>query len=402
MDITESWKMASRTLVENRLRSVLTMLGIIIGNWSVVVLVGIVQGVQTYTLNQLEAYGRNAFSVFPGTDEQSSIGTEEVSRLVLEDAIAIKTQASAVKEVAPQLSSGQSASYQGRSIQTTLTGTTPGLLYVRNISIARGRFFNTSEQVQNIPVAVLGSGLAQKLFGTTNPLGQSVVIKNLSFQVVGVMRSKGSLGGADQDNVAIIPITVMVTQIDGRQSPYGVPVDLIEVSAHDKSSIRAAVFQVTNLLMRRHGKQTTNIQTNKAFEDLISQVGSGLSLMLVAIASISLLVGGIGIMNIMLVSVAERTSEIGLRKAVGATRQDILQQFLIEAITLSTAGGLIGTLLGTGSLTLIALLTPLNPGIPLTAIILATSFSGGIGLFFGVIPAQRASRLDPIVALRSV
>jgi putative ABC transport system permease protein len=399
MEIIEASKIASKTLSANKLRSLLTMLGIVIGNWSVVLLVGVVQGVQTYTLEQIESYGRNSITVWPGGEDL--LGGEGPERLVLADADAIKIQAPAVREIAPQISASQLISYQNRAIQSTITGTTPGFPYVRNTNLAKGRFFSASEQLQNPQVVVLGSELARKLFGTSNPLGQEVTVKNTNFRVIGIMQSKGSFGGSNQDDVALIPITVMASQIDGRHSPYGVPIDSIEISAQDKESIQAAVFQITNLLIRRHNSKDFTLQTNKAFQDLITQVAHGLGLLLAAIASISLLVGGIGIMNIMLVSVGERTHEIGLKKAIGATRQDILQQFLLEAVILSATGSLAGTLLGVGSIATIALLTPLEPSVSLISIILTTTVSGSIGLIFGVVPAQRASKLDPIVALRS-
>lgn len=399
MEIIEASKIASKTLSANKLRSLLTMLGIVIGNWSVVLLVGVVQGVQTYTLEQIESYGRNSITVWPGGEDL--LGGEGPERLVLADADAIKIQAPAVREIAPQISASQLISYQNRAIQSTITGTTPGFPYVRNTNLAKGRFFSASEQLQNPQVVVLGSELARKLFGISNPLGQEVTVKNTNFRVIGIMQSKGSFGGSNQDDVALIPITVMASQIDGRHSPYGVPIDSIEISAQDKESIQAAVFQITNLLIRRHNSKDFTLQTNKAFQDLITQVAHGLGLLLAAIASISLLVGGIGIMNIMLVSVGERTHEIGLKKAIGATRQDILQQFLLEAVILSATGSLAGTLLGVGSIATIALLTPLEPSVSLISIILTTTVSGSIGLIFGVVPAQRASKLDPIVALRS-
>ena len=399
MEIIEASKIASKTLSANKLRSLLTMLGIVIGNWSVVLLVGVVQGVQTYTLEQIESYGRNSITVWPGGEDL--LGGEGPERLVLADADAIKIQAPAAREIAPQISASQLISYQNRAIQSTITGTTPGFPYVRNTNLAKGRFFSASEQLQNSQVVVLGSELARKLFGISNPLGQEVTVKNTNFRVIGIMQSKGSFGGSNQDDVALIPITVMASQIDGRHSPYGVPIDSIEISAQDKESIQAAVFQITNLLIRRHNSKDFTLQTNKAFQDLITQVAHGLGLLLAAIASISLLVGGIGIMNIMLVSVGERTHEIGLKKAIGATRQDILQQFLLEAVILSATGSLAGTLLGVGSIATIALLTPLEPSVSLISIILTTTVSGSIGLIFGVVPAQRASKLDPIVALRS-
>ena len=215
------------------------------------------------------------------------------------------------------------------------------------------------------------------------------------------MAAKGSFAGSNQDDAAYVPITTMATQLSGRRSPYGIPINSLRVSARDKQSIRAAAFQITNLLTRIHGEKDFTVMSNKSFKDLVSQVTTALSLMLAAIASISLLVGGIGIMNIMLVSVTERTQEIGLRKAIGATPTDILSQFIIEAVILSITGGLIGTGIGISGTIIVGMLTPFNPTVPLTAITLAVSVSGGIGLFFGVVPARRASKLDPIVALRS-
>jgi multidrug efflux pump subunit AcrA (membrane-fusion protein) len=204
-----------------------------------------------------------------------------------------------------------------------------------------------------------------------------------------------------QDDIAYVPITTMAEKLAGRKSPYGIPVDYIEVSAQDKKSIRAAAFQIINLLTQRHGKKDFSVVANKSFQNLVSQITGTLSLTLAAIAGISLLVGGVGIMNIMLVSVTERTQEIGLRKALGATQQAILTQFLIEAVILSVAGGLIGLGVGIGSGMLVAVLTPVKPSVPLAAIALAVGVSGSIGLIFGVIPARQAAKLDPIVALRS-
>ncbi len=400
MDIFESVKIAVTTLTANKLRSSLTMLGIAIGNAAVIALVGIGQGAQNYTSEQLESYGANSLFVYLSLEDTEG-SMSEIPQLVLSDAEAIATTAPAVKAVAPQIGSQFSISYLNRNTKSSVTGTTPGFLYVRNMAVAQGRFFNSSEQQQNVQVVTLGSELARKLFGSEDPLGKEVKISNASFLVIGVMKAKGAGAGQNFDDAAYVPITTMADQLTGRRSPYGIPIDSMQVSAKDKQSIRAAAFQITNILTQLRGKQDISVSSDKSFNDLINQVTQALSLTLAAIASISLVVGGIGIMNIMLVSVTERTQEIGLRKAVGATQSAILMQFLIEAIILSVAGGLIGIGVGISGTTIVGIFTPLKPSVPVGAITLAVSVSGGIGLIFGVVPARRAAQLDPIVALRT-
>lgn len=401
MEIVETIKIAVTTLTTNKLRSSLTMLGIVIGNASVIAMIGIGQGAQNYTLEKLESFGSNRLMVFQGSDDYEGFTAVEQT-LVLSDAEAIRASAPAVKEVAPVIQSRLLIAYRNRRSFTSVTGVTPGFLQVRNFTVARGRFFDLSQQHQNAQVVALGPEVAHKLFGTENPLGKEVQINNISFQVFGVMEAKGSFAGQNEDDAAYVPITTMSAQINGQQSVYGIPISSIQISAKDKLSVGAAAFQITNVLTRLHGKKDFIVLANKSFEDLVSQVTGMMSLMLAAIAGISLLVGGIGIMNIMLVSVTERTQEIGLRKAIGATQQDILVQFLIEAVILSVAGGLIGVGVGIGGTTLVGVLTPLKPSVPLNAILLAVGVSGSIGLVFGVVPARSAAQLDPIVALRSV
>ena len=253
-------------------------------------------------------------------------------------------------------------------------------------------------------MAVLGSELAERLFATQNPIGKHLRIKNISFEVIGVMESKGSFLGINQDETAFVPLTTMANQMVGRTSPYGIEVSFISISARDKGGVRAAKFQIENLLRLRHnitGEDDFTVRTPKEVMEIVGTVTSGLTIMLAAIAGISLLVGGIGVMNIMLVSVTERTEEIGLRKAIGAREQDILTQFLIEAVILSVAGGIFGILIGAGGVGLVAAFSPLSASISPVAIVLAVGISGGIGLFFGVFPARQAAKLDPIVALRS-
>jgi putative ABC transport system permease protein len=275
---------------------------------------------------------------------------------------------------------------------------------VRSFDVANGRFISKLDVRRNNQVVALGSELADKLFGNTNPIGQQVRIKNVSFQVVGVMEPKGSFFGDNQDETAFVPITTIANRLVGQTSPYGLEVNIISLSAKDQNSTSAARFQVENLLRLRHRITSEDDFTVRAQDDLLKIVGTitgALTLMLTAIAGISLFVGGIGVMNIMLVSVTERTQEIGLRKAIGAREQDILVQFMIEAVILSAAGGVLGTLIGVGGVLLVGAVTPLQASVSPITILLAVSVSGGIGLFFGVVPARRAAKLDPIVALRS-
>lgn len=404
MDITESIKMAVATLSANRLRSTLTMLGMVIGNASVIAMIGIGQGAQKLASSQFESLGPNVLFIAPGNPDARGATFDLPKTLVLEDARAIANQVPSVEAVAPQRQSRELITYGSRSKNSTVIGTTPPFLAVRSFDVAEGRFLTDLDLKRNDQVVALGSELAQDLFGPQNPVGQKIRIKNISFQVIGVMQPKGSFLGDSYDDTAFIPITTMANRIVGRTSPYGLDLTFISVSARNATSINAAQFQVTNLLRLRHqinGEDDFTVRSQKDILSIVGTITGALTIMLAAIAGISLLVGGIGIMNIMLVSVTERTQEIGLRKAIGASQQDILVQFMIEAIILSAAGGLIGTTIGVGGILLVGLLTPLETGISVVSITLAVTISGGIGLFFGVVPARRAARLDPIVALRS-
>jgi len=404
MDIFESIKMAVKTLTANRLRSTLTMLGIIIGNASVITMVGVGQGVQKLADKQFGSLGPNVLFIIPGNRNTRRTPVDLPKTLVLADAEAIATQVPTVKEVAPQISNRQIVAYRGQNTYTSIIGSTPAYLSVRSFDIAKGRFLTDLDSKRDALVVILGSDLAQKLFGDSDPISQQVRIKNLSFQVIGVMAAKGSSLGSNQDDSAFIPITTMANRLVGKTSIYGIELSFISVSAKNEASVDAAQFQITNLLRLRHkttGEDDFTVDSQKSILEVVSTITVGLTLLLAAIAGISLVVGGIGIMNIMLVSVSERTQEIGLRKALGATQQDILAQFLIEAVILSAAGGLLGTALGVGGILLIGAVSPLQPALSPLVIAVAVGVSGGIGLFFGVVPARRAAQLDPIVALRS-
>jgi putative ABC transport system permease protein len=405
MDLIESLKMASNTLLANKLRSSLTMLGIVIGNASVIGMVGLGQGAQKLAAEQFESLGPNVLFVVPGSEDERRTSFDLPKTLVWEDAEAIAEQVPTVKEVAPQINLNQLITYGNRNTNKLVIGTTPEFLTVRSFDVAQGRFINQIDVKRNNSVAVLGPEIAERLFGRNNPIGKRIRVKNISLEVIGVMEAKGAFLGENQDDTVYVPLTTMANRIVGEASLYGTQVSFISVSAKDQDSIRAAQFQIENLLRLRHkitDKDDFGVRTQKDVLTIVGTITGALTFLLGAIAAISLLVGGIGVMNIMLVSVTERTSEIGLRKALGAQESDILIQFLIEATILSATGGVVGTAIGVGAILTVGALSPLSPVISPVAIILAVSVSSGIGLFFGVFPARRAAKLDPIVALRSV
>jgi putative ABC transport system permease protein len=405
MDFLESLKMAAKTLTANRLRSGLTMLGIVIGNASVIMMVGVGEGAQKYVSEQIEGLGPNVLFVVPGSQETQRATFNVPKTLVLSDAEAIVEQVAAVDDVAPEYNDRGLITRGNRTANATIVGTTPGFTAVRNFTVNRGRFFTDLDMRRSNPVVVLGPDLADRLMDNRDPIGQQIRLKNVSFQVIGVLDEKGSNLGLNYDDAAIVPISTMANRLVGRTSPYGIELTYISLSVESEDQMDAAEFQIANLLRLRHkivGEDDFTINSQQDLLEVTGTITNALTIMLAAIAGISLLVGGIGIMNIMLVSVRERTQEIGLRKAIGASQQDILTQFMIEAVILSAAGGLIGTGLGISGAILIGVVSPFQPGISVPAAAVAVIVSGGIGLFFGVVPARQAAKLDPIVALRSV
>jgi putative ABC transport system permease protein len=404
MDLLESVKMSVATLTANRLRSILTMLGMIIGNASVVAMIGVGEGAQRFASDQFKSLGPNVLFIVPGTDRARNRSFEVPKTLVLGDAEAIATQVPTVAMVAAQLQTQTPVIYRNQNKSSLVIGTSELFPTVRDFDVAKGRFISKQDIQRGNLVIALGSALAENLFGQKDPMGQQVRIRGLTFRVIGMMKSKGAFLGNNQDDAGFIPISVMASRVIGKTSPYGTELTFISVSAKDESQIAAAKTQITNLLRLRHkivDEDDFTVRSQEEALNIIGAVTGALTIMLVAIAGISLLVGGIGIMNIMLVSVTERTQEIGLRKAIGANQADILLQFLIESIILSAVGGAIGILVGSGTVVMVGLFTPLQTAVSLPAIVLAVSVSGAIGVFFGVVPAQRAAKLDPIVALRS-
>ena len=404
-------------LVGNKLRSGLTILGIVIGVAAVIAMLSIGQGAQNSITSSISSIGTNLLFVSSGSEARFAGGggggavvIRNIRPLTLADAQALMDpfQAPAVQSVAPILQGGGvSAAANGQTTTTTIYGVSSNYFAMRNEVVAEGAIFTDQQVNIHARVAVIGPDLATTLFGrTTNLTGQTLRINGQTFTILGVLKSKGGTSFGSSDNQAIIPLTTAHDRVI--QSP-GNMVDTIYVQATSADSVSEASAQISNILRMRHhvavGSEDFSIFNQQDLAQTASSIIGVLTIFLGGIAAISLLVGGIGIMNIMLVSVTERTREIGLRKAVGARNRDILVQFLVESLFLSLLGGVMGILLGW----LIALAigrfasasgTSLIPQVSLNAILLATLFSAAVGLFFGIYPARRAAGLEPVEALR--
>jgi putative ABC transport system permease protein len=414
MTIVETVRTALRALAANKMRALLTMLGIIIGVAAVISLMSVGRGAQAAVTNQIQGLGTNLLFVRPGATQQGGIrqGQGSAQTLSLDDAQAIGEQVSSVVGVAPEIGGGAQLVASGQNWSTRVTGTTEDYPDVRNFHVAAGDFFSRQQVDSRSPVVVLGSVVAQNLFGDAEPVGESVRISlfgrpGVNFRVIGVMESKGGTGQGNQDDQIFVPLTAYQTRLAPTRTVRGsYTVSTINVQVGDAADMPAAVQEIGAVLRQRHrvNQDDFTIQSQEDFLATATQVTGIMTVLLGAIAGISLVVGGIGIMNIMLVSVTERTREIGIRKAIGAKRKDILLQFVTEATVVSVCGGLVGMGLGLG---LSRLLSGLNlNGQTLTtlvtpdAVLLSFSVSAAVGLFFGIYPAMRAAQLRPIEALR--
>ncbi|MGE5725069.1 MAG: ABC transporter permease [Acidobacteriota bacterium] len=404
MDLLSILRIAMRALSRNKMRSALTMLGIIIGVGAVIAMVGVGQGASKQVQDQISAMGSNMLFVSSGTVNRGGLrlGWGQTKTLVYDDMKAIVQQAPAVKEAAPGSSTTAQVVFGGDNWFTNVQGTEPQYFDIRSWPMQEGVSFTESDVTSAADVAVIGATVRQNLFGAEEPLGQTVRISNLPFKVVGVLGAKGQSAamGQDQDDVIFVPITTLQKKLTGE--PW---LRYIVVSAVSKDATYAAQEEITALLRDRHrirpGQDDDFMVRNLAdVAQLADQSSRVMTMLLASIAGVSLIVGGIGIMNIMLVSVTERTREIGVRMAIGATEEDVQRQFLIEAVVLSLMGGAAGIFFGVGSSLIISKLLGWAVLVSPLAIVAAVIFSAGVGVFFGFYPARKAALLDPIEALR--
>jgi putative ABC transport system permease protein len=393
---------AVRALLRNRSRSLLTMLGVIIGVAAVIVTVGIGVGARASISAQINALGSNLLVVLPGSLNQGGVrtGSGAASTLTPEDGIAIAALPH-VAAVSPTVNVRAQIVAGGNNWQTTVVGVAPTYTFIRSWSVADGTFFTDADVQSAAKVCLLGQTVIDNLFPNGNPVGQTVLIRNVPFVVVGTLTPKGQSGvGQDQDDTIVIPYTSALERLTGQTT-----LNAMSVSADSADDVDTVQTETTALLEQRHRipagqPDDFSIRNLQDIANAAASTATIMQLLLAGVAAVSLVVGGIGIMNIMLVSVTERTREIGLRVAVGARRAAILWQFLIEAVVLSTAGGLIGVAAGAAGALAVAVGAHWPIGIPLGAVLLAVAFSAFVGVFFGYYPAAKASKLDPIVALR--
>ncbi len=402
-EIFEYFRQGFKTLVANKIRTCLSMLGILIGVAAVVATLAIGNGAQKAIEKQLASLGSNLIVLRPGSVRVGGVAQESgtTTRLTFEDAKAIKEQIGAAKEISPTVNGQSQITYLNKNWNSRIVGVLPIYAKVRAAKPIVGRFFTDEENSQRLRVALIGTTVMRELFGDASPIGEMIKINKVNFQIIGILPQKGANGFQDQDDVIVIPIATAMRRLLGKTY-----VDSIDIEARNSESVDEMQDEILNLMYLR--KRVPMSQRRDAFQvrnmaDIqatLSQSNKTMSVLLSSIATISLLVGGIGIMNIMLVSVTERTKEIGLRKAIGARRRDILMQFLAESVVVSVIGGLAGIILGASGAKILSLVAGWDTLISIQSIILAFSFSVFIGLLFGIYPARKAAKLAPIDALR--
>jgi putative ABC transport system permease protein len=406
INIPSTFKISLRALRVNKMRSALTMLGIVIGVGAVITMLAVGTGASQRISQQIASVGSNLMIVLPGSSTAGGIrmGSGTVSTLTRDDAEAIARECPAVADVAPSHNGVAQVVFGNSNWSTGVVGTTPGVLNVRDWTLAAGRPFTDQDVRSATKVCILGQTVADNLFGDMDPVGRIIRIKKVPFMVIGVLEKKGqSPIGQDQDDTILMPISTAQKRIFGTQ--FAGMVRSIAVKAKSTEDLAAAEEQITALLRQRHrigpnSESDFTVRNLTSMMQVAEQSTRVMALLLGAIASVSLLVGGIGIMNIMLVSVTERTREIGIRMAVGAKTWDIRLQFIIEAVTLSLIGGVAGIIIGVSGSKILSAVAGWTTIVSLPAVFLAFGFSGLVGVFFGFYPAYKASLLNPIDALR--
>ncbi len=393
-------QVALRSLIANKLRTLLSMLGIIIGVGAVISMLALGAGAQKQVLDSIQSMGTNMLVIRPGQAGMRGVSLGNQDNLTLADAEALLEKIPQIEQVTPVVGGSVQLKYFNRNSRTNLTGSAITYFPIRNFEVEKGRPFTEGEVNTRARVAVLGPVTVENLFGSEDPLEKTIKVNGLNFRVSGVLKAKGDQGWFSPDDQVMIPYTTAMKQVLG--SEYLREIDLQIVNGADLETVQASVEDVLRRLHRIPDNQDNdfNIRNQAEFIETASSFSRVFTILLGSIASISLLVGGIGIMNIMLVTVTERTREIGVRKAIGAKNRDILLQFLLEALLLSGLGGLIGIICGVGTAVLIDWMTEFPTIIQPFSILLAFSFAVSIGVFFGFYPASRAAQLDPIEALR--
>ncbi len=406
LDFKSILKMSTTSLKINKMRSMLTSLGIIIGVSAVIIMLAVGSGASKKIASDMESMGSNLLMIRSASAKAGGVrmGSGTKPTLTLKDAQAIEDKARGILAVAPYSSEGKQVTYGNQNWSTSIAGTTMAYFIIRNYEIESGRGFLRDDDKNGTKVAILGQTVSRELFGDVDPINKTIRIGNIPFKVIGLLKSKGSSGmGQDQDDLVFIPITTAQRKVFGTDFPG--TVNMISVKAQNDQVISITQEDITEILKSRHhigSKQDNDFEIRNLAEmqETIKSATKTMSLLLGAIAGVSLIVGGIGIMNIMLVSVTERTKEIGIRMAIGAKASDIRFQFLIESFLLSMVGGLIGVFVGIFGAHLMHSLAGMNIAITLSSIVLSLGFSAAIGIGFGYYPAYKASLLNPIDALR--
>ena len=403
MLFTELLKMAWLSLAANKLRTFLTMLGVIIGVTSVIALVSIGMGLQKNMMDSLSRLGSNMLIVMPGSSNRGGPrgAAGSITTLTYDDAEAIETKIKDVAHVSPTVRNSSQVVYGHENWNTSITGVVPEYVAIQSLEMTSGLFFSAHDVDVRNRVAVIGATVATNLFQSVNPVGKKIRIGNAPYTVIGVLKSKGSSGGGqDQDDVVLIPLTTAQERLIG--ITY---VQSINVQVTDADKMDEVQSNIEKLLRERHrirpgAEDDFNVRNLTDVMETMTSMSTMITLFLGAIAGISLLVGGVGIMNITLASVTERTREIGIRKAIGATYSNIMLQFLIESTMISVIGGIIGIFIGIGTAQAISRFANFNTVISVQSIVISFGFALFVGIFFGLLPARKAARLDPIDALR--